>query len=144
MLPLMMPFCACSGVSGSMLADVRTEDGVLVTDTRSYGIEVRNNNGYRGVTIGSRLTTYVHAIPEESDVPASRWGFVPLPNKSALFTRSSTIGIELSWEPSFSGISAGIDSRSCARLDMRESSMLMIDTSQHANNEFTYETYKNE
>jgi hypothetical protein len=143
-LPLIMPFCACSGVSGSMLADIRADDGVLVTDTRSYGIEVRNNKGYRGVTIGSRLTTYVHAIPEGSDVPASRWGFVPLPNESALFTRSRTIGVELSWEPSFSGISAGIDARSCARLDMRESSMLMVDNRQDAENEFTYKKYKHE
>ena len=57
---LLLP--SCQGVSGIVTARVESGSGVRTTEVRSYGLEIRNLPGYRGVTLGNRTTTYLHPL----------------------------------------------------------------------------------
>lgn len=130
---------ACRGVCGTMISEVKSENGVRVTEIHSYGIELRNLHGYRGMSIGRRDSTYVHPLASHDLEATSGWGFVSLPDEPPIFTQSRTLGYDLAWEPSFCGMSLGLDSRSCARLDLRKSSSMEIHTSPHAPPHFHFQ-----
>jgi hypothetical protein len=123
-------FPSCHGVLGLVTARGEPTTGGYVTEVRSTGFEIRNIPGYRGLTVGGRSTCYFHPASDSTLAPtsSSSWGAVALPDIAPVFTRSETCGVDLAWEPSFWGLSCGIDSRACAALKMNQSALLRVNT----------------
>lgn len=132
---------SCSGVYGSLTSESSLGEGVRIVEVRSAGLEIRNIPGYRGMSLGRRVTTYIQPLESEAPVADWKWGAAFLQNEMPLYTASSSQGIDLAWEPSFRGLSLGFDSRSCAILDLRKSSILKIHSSP-GNSHFSYHSYE--
>ncbi len=118
---------SCHGVYGIASASSEVATGGTLTHVNSYGFEVRSVAGYKGITIGSRSTSYFMAdISPENDEKS--WGVILFPNKKPIYTQSAVRGMEIAWEPSFCGFSCGFDYRSCIALKADESAVMQIYT----------------
>ena len=136
-LPLSLTGCA--GTFGTLAWRTWNDQGTRVTEVRSIGFESRNLPGYRGISLGQRVTTYVNRLSNTDQEEASGWGYISLPNETPLFTQSITIGSDLAFEPSYIGMTLGATSRSCAVLELGQSSTLQIHTSPTSSGHFSFQ-----
>lgn len=137
LLPLLLT--GCSGTVGTLAWRSWNDHGTKITEVRSVGFELRSVPGYRGISLGQRITTYVNRLPEQKPEKESGWGFVSIPHEAPLFTQSITVGSDLAYEPSYIGMTVGATSRSCAILDLDTSSILKIRTSNATPSTFYYQ-----
>jgi hypothetical protein len=101
-----------------MTCHIRQQDEYLIASVESIGIEYAGIPGRRGLTIGARKTVVIQkTAPLTADtVPTSRFGYMPeLPGEN-VHVATVLRGFEISFDPTFTGISLGFQSRSATDL----------------------------
>ena len=141
---LLLLLASCQGVYGlSSFDTVKTMEGTI-SKVETWGFEVRTVRNYKGITVGNRnsiyFTPYRHYF--HGEVQKKSYGALVLSETPPVFSQSITRGFEIACEPSYFGISLGIDYRACVSTDINQSAVLHINSKAlNAKDQFKYQSY---
>lgn len=134
----------CYGISGNVAGSSTSGNGVVVTEVRARGIEIRNFPGGIGIHVGYRDSLFVQPSSGNGSLTgySERRGFVPLSATDPVFYSTSGWGVEFAWDDSFRGASFGLRSQAIALLPKDSSAVLIADpTNPNPNLRFLYYNY---
>lgn len=137
---------SCQGVIGMVSCRTEVNESLVVTHIESYGVQLNNVPGHRGVALGRRSSIYVspRAPDIEPEPLENRLLYMPWKQMTPIHYSIDNKGVELVSEPSFIGFSAGVGSRQVTTLDTRLSQAFLRQSDSHGENFYRYRNYETE
>lgn len=121
---------SCTGTTGTIRARTWKGEGTDITEIRSLGIQIRNIQGYHGISLGEHRTIYATrsegAHPSDPEDATWAYGHCDPPPEMPIYLQEYIFGTEAALSPTFMGLTAGITTRSTAMLPLNRDENMII------------------
>lgn len=144
---LMTVMCSCGGSVGTIASRTWKGHGSEITEIISYGFQAHNIPSYKGMSIGYHHILYATRSHEATLTPSDQaswtYGYVKGPDEMPIYFQESISGAEVSYTPTFVGLSCGFTSRTTAMLSAQSDDFLIISPLGQSSHQIIYTSLHN-